>query len=44
MATVTRADLARAVGAETGLSHRDASALVDASIEAIAKRLEAGRP
>ena len=42
MATVTRADLANAVHRETGLPRRDAAALVDMPIEAIAERLSAG--
>ncbi len=42
MATVTRADLAKAVSKETGLTHREARALVDMSIEEIAARLAAG--
>ena len=42
MATVTRADLANAVHRETGLPRRDAAALVDMAIEAIAERLSAG--
>lgn len=42
MSTVTRAHLARAVAEETGLLQRDAAALVEAAIEAIAERLEAG--
>ena len=42
MSTVTRAHLARAVAEETGLLQRDAAALVDAAIDAIAERLEAG--
>ena len=42
MATVTRADLARAVSEEAGWTQRDARAFVDAAIEAIAERLEAG--
>ena len=42
MSTVTRAHLARAVAEESGLLQRDAAALVDAVIEAIAERLEVG--
>ena len=42
MATVTRADLTDAVHREIGLPRRDAAALVDAVIETIAERLEAG--
>ena len=42
MATVTRADLTSAVHRETGLPRRDAAALVDMAIEAIAERLSAG--
>ena len=42
MSTVTRAHLAGAVAEETGLLQRDATALVDTVIEAIAERLEAG--
>ena len=42
MSTVTRAHVARAVAVETGLLQSDAAALVDAVIEAIAERLEAG--
>lgn len=42
MATVTRADLANAVHRETGLPRRDAAALVDMAIEAIAEQLSAG--
>ena len=42
MSTVTRAHLARAVAEETGLLQRDAAAIVDAAIEAITERLEAG--
>ncbi|MDE0392420.1 MAG: HU family DNA-binding protein, partial [Rhodospirillales bacterium] len=42
MATVTRAVLAGAVHTEEGLPLREARALVDAVIEAIAERLEAG--
>ena len=42
MATVTRAVLAEAVHTEEGLTLREARALVDAVIEAIAERLEAG--
>ena len=43
MATVTRADLAKAVSEETGLlTHRDARALVDMLIEEMAARLAAG--
>ena len=42
MATVTRADLANAVHRETGLPRRDAAALVDMAIKAIAERLSAG--
>ena len=42
MATVTRADLTDAVHKEIGLSRRDAAALVDAVIETITERLEAG--
>ena len=41
MSTVTRAHLAGAVAEETGLLQRDATALVEAVIEAIAERLEA---
>ena len=42
MATVTRADLRDAVHAELGLPLREAAALVDEVIEAIAERLSAG--
>ena len=42
MATVTRADLAKAVSEETGLPHREARGLVDMAIEAMAARLAAG--
>ena len=42
MATVTRDDLARAVAEEAGLTRHDARRLVDAVIEEIAARLEAG--
>ena len=42
MASVTRADLAQAVSEESGLTHREARALVDMLIEEIASRLEAG--
>lgn len=42
MATVTRAVLAEAVHTEEGPTLREARALVDAVIEAIAERLEAG--
>ena len=42
MATVTRAVLTEAVHREIGLPQREAAALVDAVIEAIAERLEAG--
>ena len=42
MATVTRADLTDAIHKEIGLPRRDAAALVDAVIEMIAERLEAG--
>ena len=42
MATVTRADVTDAVHRETGLPRREASALVDMAIEAIAERLSAG--
>ena len=42
MATLTRADLARAVSEETGWTQRDARKLVDAVFEAIMSRLEAG--
>ena len=42
MATLTRADLARAVGEETGWTQRDARAFVDAAFEEIMARLEAG--
>ena len=42
MATLTRADLARAVSEETGWTHRDARAFVDAVFEEIVARLEAG--
>lgn len=42
MATVTRSDLAQAVSEESGLSYREARALVDMLIEEIASRLEAG--
>ena len=42
MATVTRADLTDAVHREIGLPRRDAAALVDTVIEAIAERIEAG--
>ena len=42
MATLTRAELAKAVGEETGWTHRDARKFVDAAFEAIMSRLEAG--
>ena len=42
MATVTRADLRDAVHAELGLPLREAAALVDEVIEAMAERLSAG--
>ena len=42
MSTVTRVHLARAVAEETGLLQGDAAALVDATINTIAERLEAG--
>ena len=42
MASVTRAVLAEAISQEAGLLHREARALVDMSIEAMAARLEAG--
>ena len=42
MATITRAVLTEAVHRETGLPQREAAALVDAVIEAMAERLEAG--
>ena len=42
MATITRAVLAEAVHRETGLPQREAAALVDAVIEAIAERIAAG--
>ena len=42
MATISRADLSEAVLREVGLTHREAAELVDAVIEAIAERLEAG--
>ena len=42
MSTVTRADLANVVHRETGLPRRDAAALTDMAIEAIAERLSAG--
>ena len=42
MATLTRAALARAVSEETGWTHRDARAFVDAAFEEIVTRLEAG--
>ena len=42
MATVTRAELAKAVSEETGLPHREARVLVDMAIEAMAARLAAG--
>ena len=42
MATVTRADLTDAVHRETGLPRRDAAALVEMAIDAIAERLSAG--
>ena len=42
MATVTRAELAKAVSREAGLPHRDARALVDMLIEEIAACLAAG--
>ena len=42
MATVTRADLAKAVGDESGLLHREARVLVDMLIEEMAARLAAG--
>ena len=44
MATVTRAGLSDAVQREIGLSHGDARELVDAMIETICARLEAGEP
>ena len=44
MATVTRAGLSDAVQREIGLSLGDAHELVDAMIEAICARLEAGEP
>ena len=42
MATVTRADLSKAVLREIGLSRRESAECVDSIIEAIADRLEAG--
>ena len=42
MATVTRADLAKAVSEEAGWTQRDARAFVDEAIEAIVERLAAG--
>ena len=42
MATITRADLTEAVQREVGLTRREAARLVDAAIEAMAERLEAG--
>ena len=42
MATLTRAELAKAVSEETGWTHRDARKFVDAAFEAIMSRLEAG--
>ena len=42
MATLTRADLAKAVGEETGWTHRDSREFVDAVFETIMSRLEAG--
>ena len=42
MATVTRADLARAVSEEAGLPYREARVLVDMLIEEMAARLAAG--
>ena len=44
MATVTRADLSEAVLREIGLSRRESAKFVDSIIDAIADRLEAGRP
>ena len=42
MATVTRADLAKAVSKEAGLPRREARALVDMLIEEVAARISAG--
>ena len=42
MATVTRADLSKAVLREIGLSRRESAKFVDSIIDAIADRLEAG--
>ena len=42
MATLTRADLAKAVSEETGWTQRDARTFVDAAFEEIMARLEAG--
>ena len=42
MATITRAVLTEAVHRETGLPRREAAALVDTVIEAMAERLEVG--
>ena len=42
MATVTRADLSKAVLREIGLSRRESAKFVDSIIDAIANRLEAG--
>ena len=42
MATVTRADLAKAVSEEAGLPHREARVLVDMLIKEMAARLAAG--
>ena len=42
MATVTRADLTKAVDRETGLPCRNAAELVEMAIEAIAERLSVG--
>ena len=42
MATITRADLSEAVHKKIGLPRREAAKLVDAAIEAMAERLEAG--
>ena len=42
MATVARADLAKAISEEAGLSHREAKTLVDMLIEEMAARLAAG--
>ncbi len=42
MAALTRADLAKAVSEETGWTQRDGRAFVDAALEEIMARLEAG--